>query len=289
MGVVTALMSILFAVALPSSGVFAGYAGGAWQGITSHKNTLGLAMAFLITPIFFVEDIALNRRVIYTVLLLFLLYKSQSKGAWLDTVAMFSFVGFIYLVRRLRFPELMLMLIATGVVIVLVTVIGIVFLEPITFSLGKDPTLDGRTVIYKLVWQAIMRHPWLGYGYTSFWYPGSNESQFISLSLRWPAIGYSENGFLELLLSLGFVGLSLLLYMLGKALCQGAQLVRSPLYTPRVGWFLTILFLALVTNIDAGWFLAVDNLDWVLIIVACVGLNEEWSRVCSSAFVAGSL
>jgi exopolysaccharide production protein ExoQ len=278
MGVVTALGSILFAVAIPSYGVFAGYAGGAWQGITSHKNTLGLAMAYLLTPIFFVDGIRLNRRVLYSLLMLFVLYKSQSKGAYLDTAAMLLFVGFLYLARRLRISDLMLIILVSGVLITATVIIGVVFLEPITFALGKDPTLDGRTVIYKLVWQAITKHPWLGYGYTSFWYPGSNESQFISLSLDWPGIGYSENGFLELLLALGFVGLSMLLAMLGKAIVQGSLLMRSATYTPRIGWFMTILFLALMTNIDAGWFLAVDNIDWVLIIVACVGLNEEWGK-----------
>jgi membrane protein required for beta-lactamase induction len=42
---------------------------------------------------------------------------------------------------------------------------------------------------------------------------------------------------------------------------------------------MTILVLSMLTNIDAGWFLTADTLDWVLIVIACIGLNEESARV----------
>ena len=57
MGVIAALLSIFFALALPSYGIFQGYAGGAWQGICKHKNALGVSMAFLLTPIFFTNHL----------------------------------------------------------------------------------------------------------------------------------------------------------------------------------------------------------------------------------------
>jgi hypothetical protein len=67
--------------------------------------------------------------------------------------------------------------------------------------------------------------------------------------------------------------------MIATAVARAVKLLRSPFYTPRVGWFLTIIVLAMFTNIDAGWFLTSDTLDWVLIVIACIGLNEEWARV----------
>jgi hypothetical protein len=41
---------------------------------------------------------------------------------------------------------------------------------------------------------------------------------------------------------------------------------------------MSILFYVTLTNIDAGWLLTPHLLDWVLIIVACVGLNDAVSR-----------
>ena len=93
MGVVSAFFSILFALALPSYGVFQGYTGGAWQGICDHKNTLGISMAFLLTPVFFTDAYSRGRKLMYGALLLFLIYKSQSRSAWFITAGMLLFVG----------------------------------------------------------------------------------------------------------------------------------------------------------------------------------------------------
>jgi O-antigen ligase len=120
-----------------------------------------------------------------------------------------------------------------------------------------------------------VKHPILGYGFGGFWYPGNFECQRIRLALHWPGIGYSENGLMELALQIGFVGVGLVVAMIGKAVIQGIRLLRSPSYSPRVGWFLTILLLAALTNIEAGWLLTADTLDWVLILIACIGLNAE--------------
>jgi O-antigen ligase len=99
------------------------------------------------------------------------------------------------------------------------------------------------------------------------------------LALGWPNIGYSENGILELALQTGFLGVGLVLAMIARAVAQGIRLLRSPHYSPRVGWFLTILFLAALTNVDAGWFMTSDTLDWVLIVVSCIGMNDEILRL----------
>ena len=76
----------------------------------------------------------------------------------------------------------------------------------------------------------------------------------------------------------GRVGVGLVAWMIVKAWIQGIRLLRSPHYSPRLGWFLTILFLAALTNIDAGWLLATGTLDWVMIVIACLGLQAETDR-----------
>jgi exopolysaccharide production protein ExoQ len=141
--------------------------------------------------------------------------------------------------------------------------------------LGKDASMTGRSQIYYEVWQTILKRPWFGYGFGGFWFPGSLESQRIGIAIGWPGIGYAENGILELCLQVGFVGMAIVFWFMGRAFVQGLRLLRSPQYTPRVGWFLTILALAALTNIDAGWFMTSDTLDWVLIVIACIWMNQE--------------
>jgi exopolysaccharide production protein ExoQ len=278
MGVVSALLSIFFALALPSYGIFEGYGGGAWEGICKHKNGLGVSMAFLLSPIFFTNHYGRWRRVSYGVLLLFLIYKSQSRGAWFYTAGMFLFVGWLTLVRRVRSRELSLILLITGAVGLATVALGVTFWPLLAAQIGKDPTMTGRTGIYIEVWRSILKHPILGYGFGGFWYAGNPEAQRIRLALAWPTIGYAESGILEIALGLGFLGVGLLVAMMANAAIQGARLLRSPHYSPRIGWFLTILFLVALTNIDAGWFMTSDTLDWVLILVSCIGMNEEMRR-----------
>jgi exopolysaccharide production protein ExoQ len=279
MGVVSALLSIVFALALPSYGIFQGYSGGAWQGICNHKNSLGISMAFLLTPVFFTNTYSRGRKAAYSVLLLFLIGMSQSRGAWGDTLGMLLFVGWLHLVRRVRKPEVAPFVLITTTAGITMTALAIYFWPVLAASMGKDPSMTGRTQIYHEVWLSIMKSPFVGYGFGGFWYPGSLESQRIGLAIGWPNIGYAENGVLELALQIGFLGVGIVLAFIGKAFVHGFELLRSPQYTPRIGWFLTILFLAALTNIDAGWLMTADTLDWVLIVVSCVGINEEINRV----------
>lgn len=275
MGVAAALLSILFVFALPSYGVFQGYDGAAWQGICDHKNTLGLSMAFLLTPVFFTSSYSLRRKQAYALLLLFLIYESQSRGAWLDTAGMLLFVAWLRIVRRLRARELAPIILMSVAIVVAILALGVYFWPMLAQSIGKDASMTGRTGIYIEVWRSIMKHPILGYGFGAFWTASNAESQRIALTLRWPNIGYAESGFLDYALETGLLGVGLLIAFIAKTSFQGIRLLRSQQYSPRIGWFLTVLLLAMLTNIDAGWFMTANTLDWVLILIACIGMHEE--------------
>jgi O-antigen ligase len=274
MGVASALLSIFFALALPTYGVFQGYEGGAWQGICDHKNTLGISMAFLLTPVFFTSAYGRGRKLIYGAMLLFLIYKSQSRSAWFDTAGMILFVAWLSLARRIRARELAPVVLTTAIIGIATILLGLHFWPMLTTSVGKDPTMTGRAGIYTEVWRSILKRPVLGYGFGAFWYAGNFESQRIGLAIRWPNIGYAESGVLDLALQTGLFGAGLVIMMIGRATVQGMRLLRSPQYSPQIGWFLTILFLAMLTNIDAGWFMTLNTLDWALILIACIGMNE---------------
>jgi exopolysaccharide production protein ExoQ len=276
MGAASALTSIVFAFALPSYGIFAGYAGGAWKGICDHKNTLGISMAYLLTPMFFAANYRRWQRLLYAALMLFLIAMSHSIGAWAYTAGVLFFVALLHVIRRLARHESLLALILVTFIVAAVGVLAFRSLDTIAPMFGKDGSMSGRTEIYRQVWQSIMKAPLLGYGYAGFWNV-NQEAHSIRVN-EWTNIGYAENGVLDLALQLGLLGAALVLFMLGRAAVQGVRLLLSPSYSPQIGWFVTILFLAALTNIDAGWLLVPDKLDWVLILIACVGLERETQR-----------
>jgi O-antigen ligase len=69
----------------------------------------------------------------------------------------------------------------------------------------QSDTLSGRAFIWPLVSYYISFRPWLGYGYEAFWTPAHIDT--ISDELQW-GLREAHNGYLEVLLSTGIVGLT---------------------------------------------------------------------------------
>jgi exopolysaccharide production protein ExoQ len=283
-GVIAALASLFLIVFRPEYGIFHRGGGAEWQGIFSHKNALGAGMVFLLTPVYFAKG-RLGPKIAYSALLLFLVVMSQSRGAWFEAIATAVFVGWLAISRRLPRREVLVLTGVSLIAIVSIVVISITYLGPLMRTIGKDPTLTGRTEIYAAVWDAILKRPALGYGFAAFWVPTNPESLQVAQRVNWPNIGYAENGFLELALQLGFVGVGLVLLMFWRAIRQSILLIRSRYYNSRVGWFSTIIFLELATNIEGGIVQGAGNINWALTLIAFVGLANE-IRTSRAAFAA---
>ena len=274
LGWISAVLSLLLVVLAPAVGVYHRDSSGAWQGIFSHKNFLGVGMAFFLTPIFFVRG-KLGGKLAYSIILIFLVARSQSRGAWFVTVGLLLFAGWTALSHRVKKREFLLSIIVVAAIAVFLVALGVAYYEPLMRWIGKDPTMTGRTEIYAAVLQSILKHPVLGYGYAAFWFLNP-ESVNIGLQIGWAAIGYAENGILEMGLQVGLVGLALIFIPIFRALGQGIRMLGPRNYNPRVGWFCAILFVELATNIDAGAILTPTTLSWTLTIIAVVGLANEY-------------
>ena len=89
---------------------------------------------------------------------------------------------------------------------ILAVSVGTLFLDlgsGIPYSIGRDPTLTGRTEIWRLV-LGMAGNPLLGTGFESFWLGKRLEKMW---SLYWWHPRESHNGYLEIYLSLGWLGL----------------------------------------------------------------------------------
>jgi O-antigen ligase len=91
------------------------------------------------------------------------------------------------------------------------------------------------------------------------------------------AVTSAHNGFLEVWLTLGAVGLALVIYSLLRAsrdslvcLCAGCP--------PYLTWYVCIVFLSIVISADEGELVNPYGLIWMLYILACVGLSRAATR-----------
>jgi O-antigen ligase len=88
------------------------------------------------------------------------------------------------------------------------TVLFAIFLDKggsLVGTLGRDPTLTGRTAIWDLVMN-YATNPLFGAGFESFWL-GQRLDTILSIL---PGLNQAHNGYIEIYLNLGWVGLTLL-------------------------------------------------------------------------------
>jgi O-antigen ligase len=99
----------------------------------------------------------------------------------------------------------------------------------------ESDTLSGRKFIWPLVLEFVSQRAWLGYGYESFWNPQHIEQ--VSDELEW-GVREAHNGYLEVLLSTGLVGLCLGIIATAAGIAAAAQATirrRDPAYALPLG------------------------------------------------------
>jgi exopolysaccharide production protein ExoQ len=142
--------------------------------------------------------------------------------------------------------------------------------------LGKDMTLTGRTTIWSVLLTSLAKRPWLGYGYSAFWEGTKGESANAIYAMNWPRLSYAENGVLELALELGAVGV--LLYVLAylHSYRRLGRLLSSTSGRPELLWYASILFLAAITNIEAGSIASPNSMEWLVFVIMAAGIQKGY-------------
>jgi len=241
-----------------------------WQGVFTQKNACGRAMVFAIAAVLAYGRMNILRSMCL-VLFLFVLIMSGSRGAWLISgILLICYIGLRGLMRFTSSVRKLLLFAAIAVAAFIVLAAWSYF--PLLASLmGRDATLSGRTEIWQQVWSAILKHPVLGYGFAAFWQGMKGESYNVILALRF-VIFHAHNGFLEIWLELGAIGLLLFLFSYVRAWRKLWILLRSP-YIGQVSWMLFVLILVVLYDIEENSLLTFNGLFWVLYVAALANLE----------------
>ncbi|MCB9961301.1 MAG: O-antigen ligase [Hyphomonas sp.] len=185
---------------------------GAWIGFYWEKNALGGYMsraAFLFLFLAIADKRHRKAWIAGAVLSVLLVLLSTSKTALLA-----MFVGFAALMAGIVMKRGAGMAIGTfwiAAVGAISAVLAVLLAPNVVFGLlGKDPSLTGRTDIWEALMRSVSQHPFLGYGYGAFWGEHSAPAHWVRLAVHWEA-PTAHNGWLEVLLAIGFVGLGLFL------------------------------------------------------------------------------
>jgi len=93
-------------------------------------------------------------------------------------------------------------------------------------TIGKDPTLTGRTEIWSYVVPDIWQKPLLGWGYNAFWSMTNPAAIEIDDAVHW-VVPQAHNGLLEILLQVGVVGAVFFLVLLARSIGLGLRCLRT--------------------------------------------------------------
>jgi O-antigen ligase len=256
---------------------------GAWRGLNNHKNGLG-ALACISLLLWWHAGLSGQagrlRAAAGGALALSCLLLSRSSTAQATSVFVMCFVLLALKAPvglRRRVPALvagLLLLIAVYALAMLDIVPGLHTLTaPITALSSKNSTLTGRTEIWAVLTDHILRRPWLGTGYGAFWtasaLPGS-EAWEVASRLNGFYPGSAHNGYLEITNDLGLAGLACLLGYIGGLRRQMLELWRSG--AVQAALYLGLLFQQAISNLSESHWLSVLSLDFLLMTLVTAGL-----------------
>ncbi len=269
------LSSFLLVVLQPSLGRdFNPPYDGAWRGIFWHKNHLGnllpfFCIVFLFQMIQWWKSRSIIRSflagMVYT-LSLFMLWKSDSASGYV--VAFILHGLFVLIPLWLRFSGKMARVhyLVVLAILVMVSIAVLVNLDLVFGLLGRSSSLTGRLPLWQYLLSDVhLQRPWLGYGFGSLWADEAFRVQTSRL-LGWTyQVLISDNGFIDLLLDTGIVGLLLFLMLYLKFLIRA---IRFALTNKNLLSFFIPLFMvyACLANLSYSLFLEIELQTWVIMI-----------------------
>jgi O-antigen ligase len=198
---------------------------GAWKGLSFEKNSFGEFMGIAVTLLLLVRfrHFPWLRYVFLAAaaVLLVLSHSASALACCVMTIAIMPLWRWVRLNRQQR------LLVCTASVLLFCAGVYFVVSHSGTLltMLGRDSTFTGRTQLWAAVWPAIMKRPVLGYGYDTFWAGLQGEVINTRITAQWLAPA-ADNGYIDLCLGLGFVGLFAFLYVFALVLRKAIQYIR---------------------------------------------------------------
>lgn len=268
--VLALILSMLWVVVFPQTGIHQPtdavepIHAGKWRGVFAHKNALGAVAGFTFGVVLLyggsVFSSTLHRLAAIAVTAACLIFAGSGTG--FATALDVALIG--WLMRLVAAAPFNLRLSLLLVFASTVALLGFFAnsLEAIALeALGKDPDLTGRTLYWSYVLPFMSDHWLLGYGYFS---------GFLSIGATIAAItgldfGSTHNGYLDILVSFGLVGLIACTLYLGWLLLRSTELILSSRGGAEKTFPICVVFHTVQFNVVESGFLAGNSL-WPLLM-----------------------
>jgi exopolysaccharide production protein ExoQ len=259
------VLSIDFVAFVPKLGLEPSIHAGAWRGAFVHRNSLGRAMA-LATLVYALLLLTARRSLAFVIVLIAcaitLAIRSQSATAPLLIASLVLLVPLRGIIRIKGF-SLPAAIIASCLVVASVGWLAIANIDFLLHLVGRDSTLSGRPLLWFSLLSVVQRKLLLGYGLLGFWKGSAGDAAPIEALVGWKP-GQAHNGFIDLALDIGVLGLGLFLAGFGVAIWRALVRIRDSQDTVESAWPLAYLTFFFLTNMTETSTLRPNTLFWFL-------------------------
>lgn len=285
------LLSIAFVIVLPQYGIMGALHAGAWRGIYTHKNELGRLMS-LGAIVFLMQSrqegeikiIGLKIRSIGTLkqcvpigtrrdsflqstltllglgAAIAMILLSRSSGGIVNLTIMAIALA-MFKISQLRLDLKFLFTMGSIVLFLIIAVIVFPNPELIFASIGKSSDLTGRGDLWNVLLDLLSSRLLLGFGYGVFW---ESYGAIVTLAVGWD-VPHAHNGFLDLTLGVGLLGLILFsisyLSTFAKSLARFQSSQSDESIYP-----LIILIYIVISNVSETGLFSYNNIYWLLFV-----------------------
>jgi O-antigen ligase len=244
------------------------------NGLFVHKNPLGEAIVLSLI-IFFA---AFRTRAVaplisvggFVIALLLLL--PAGSAASLAVAILVLMIQAWFSISRLPLRQRLVLLAFASALGLLVLGAVILNLEAVLAAFGRDATLTGRTDIWAYAWQMSEKRPLLGYGYGIFWEVDA-YAQYIKDTFKW-SIASAHNGYLDIMLGLGWLGLALAVAFMGTMAFRLIARARDPEPGVLVFALPTLVYTIAFNLLEAKMFNP-RGLGWLVVVIAFLLLTPR--------------
>ncbi len=248
---------------------------GSWRGHFAHKNIAGPAMIVLIIYNLYLlrkEDFLIPA-INIILATIFLIYSNNKTSIGLILIALLV----AQIIRTVRILPLQLLAFFIPIILMAALTIGTVInpsLYDFVSSAISDPSFTGRTDIWKFAFEQLRAHPWIGFGFDTFW----NMSNLVNGGYdieTWAArAGHAHNGYINLALSSGAIGVILFaIWMLFSPLLDYNRSQKNGNDPALATMYLRIwVFMMLYANLESPFF-APRGQVWFSLLAAVLALR----------------
>lgn len=260
---------------------------GAWRGVYDYKNTFGSmmvlsALAFFLLPIDAKKKShRLYKWGFFIASLIFILLSTSKTSL----VISFIIISTLFFYRNFRWRgKVSVFYLDIGVLILgCIGTLGLTQWVAILTGLGKDITLTGRLPMWGFILARLNERPWLGFGRGAFWAKGSKYAiaagQAVSEGYTPP---HAHNGYIDLSLDAGFIGLLLFIISFLIAYYRSLKLAYKS-KNPEDYWPLAVLLFLTMNNMMESYLMRLANIYLVLYIATVLSVRPQRQNIkCQS-------